>query len=176
MPRARDRARRRLFIGLLPDDEVRVAIAEHQRRWYWSAGCFPTRPERLHLTLHFLGEIDATREHPLRSTLAGEDIAPFELALRTPESWAGGIAVLRPDESVALQDVHTRLATRLSRVGIASMRGSFVPHVTLARGAVSAAPLEATRPVIWTVTDFALVWSRPGPPARYEALGRYGDT
>ena len=54
------------------------------------------------------------------------------------------------------------------------MRGSFTPHVTLARGAVNAAPPEATRALIWTVTDFALVWSRPGPPARYEVLDRYG--
>ena len=166
---------RRLFIGLLPDDEVRDVIAEHQRQWYWNAGSLPTRPERLHLTLHFLGEIDATREHALRSALAGEDVAPFELALRTPECWASGIAVLRPDESVALKDLHTRLTARLSHIGIAPMRGSFTPHVTLARGAVNAAPPEATRPVIWTVTDFALVWSRPGPPARYEVLDRYGD-
>ena len=165
---------RRLFIGLLPNDEVRDAIAEHQRRWYWNAGSLPTRPERLHLTLHFLGEIDATREHALRSALAGEDVAPFELALRTPECWAGGITVLRPDDNAMLQDLHARLAARLSRVGIAPMRGSFAPHVTLARGAVSAAPPEATRPMVWTITDFALVWSRPGPPARYEVLDWYG--
>ena len=124
-----------MFIGLLPNDDVRDAIAEHQRRWYWNAGSLPTRPERLHLTLHFLGEINATREHALRSALAGEDVAPFELALRTPECWAGGITVLRPDDNAMLQDLHARLAARLSRVGIAPMRGSFAPHVTLARGA-----------------------------------------
>ena len=167
---------RRLFIGLLPDDEVRDAIAEHQWQWYWNAGSLPTRPERLHLTLRFLGEIDATHEHALRNALAGEDVAPFELALRTPECWAGGIAVLRPDDNAMLHDLHARLAAPLSGVGIAPMRGSFAPHVTLARGAVSAAPPEATRPMVWTVTDFALVWSRPGPPARYEVLGRYGAT
>jgi RNA 2',3'-cyclic 3'-phosphodiesterase len=167
---------RRLFIGLLPADEVRGAIADHQRHWYWSGGSLPTRPERLHLTLHFLGEINATREHALRSALAGEDVAPFELLLQTPECWAGGIAVLRPDENTALDDLHARLTARLSHIGIAPMRGGFAPHVTLARGAVNAAPPEAMRPLIWTVTDFALVWSRPGPPARYEVLDRYGAT
>ena len=167
---------RRLFIGLMPDDEVRGAIAEHQRRWYWNAGSLPTRSGRLHLTLHFLGEIDATREHALRSALAGEDVAPFELTLRTPECWSGGIAVLRPDENAMLHDLRVRLAARLSQTGVASMRGSFVPHVTLARAAVNAAPPEGPRPIVWTVTDFALVWSRAGPPARYEVLGRYGAT
>ena len=167
---------RRLFIGLLPDGDVRDAIAGHQQRWYWSAGSLRTQPARLHLTLHFLGEIDATREQALRSALAGEDVAPFELVLRTPECWAGGIAVLRPDEHAVLHDLHARLAARLLQAGVAPMRGSFAPHLTLARGASNAAPPEGSPPIVWTVTDFALVWSRLAPPARYEVLDRYGST
>jgi len=164
---------RRLFIGLMPDAEVRDALTAHQQHWYWGAGA-PTRADRLHLTLHFLGEIDATREWALRNVLAGEDVAPFDLVLRTPECWSGGVAVLRPDDHPALNDLHARLAGRLLQAGIASHRADFTPHVTLARGATNAAPPEATAPVHWTVSDFALVWSRPGPPARYEVLDRYG--
>ena len=164
---------RRLFIGLMPDADVRDALIDHQLRWYWGLGA-PTRPERLHLTVHFLGEIDATREWVLRSALAGEEVAPFDLVLRTPECWSGGVAVLRPDEHPALHDLHARLAGRLLQAGIVSHRADFKPHVTLARGAPNAAPPEATPPVRWTVRDFALVWSRPGPPARYEVLDRYG--
>ncbi|MES1162213.1 MAG: 2'-5' RNA ligase family protein, partial [Rhizobacter sp.] len=97
---------RRLFIGLLPEAAVRDALVAHQRRWYWGDG-LPTRPERLHLTLHFLGEVDARREQALRDALAGEDVAPFELVLRTPDGWSGGVAVLRPDTHAALLDLHT---------------------------------------------------------------------
>jgi 2'-5' RNA ligase len=165
---------RRLFIGLLPTEAVRDAIVDHQARWYWGSG-LPTRPARLHLTLHFLGAIDATREQALRDTLAGEDVAPFDLVLRMPECWSGGIAVLRPNEHAALTDLHMRLARRLSHVGIAPLREDFTPHVTLARSAWNAAPPEAAPPVTWTVRDFALVWSQPGPPARYEVLDRYGS-
>ena len=164
---------RRLFIGLLPDADVRDALIAHQQRWYWSDGV-PTRADRLHLTVHFLGEIDATREWALRSALAGEEVAPFDLVLRTPECWSGGVAVLRPDDHPALNDLHARLAGRLLQAGIASYRTDFKPHVTLARGAISAAPPEAPPPVLWTIRDFALVWSRPSPPARYEVLDRYG--
>lgn len=167
-------ATRRLFIGLLPDDAVRAALVDHQTRWYWGTG-LPTRPARLHLTLHFLGEVDAAREQALRDALAGEEVAPFELVLRTPDCWAGGIAVLRPDESATLTDLHSRLAGRLPHAGMASHRLDFTPHVTLARAAPNAAPPEATPPVTWTVRDVALVWSQPGPPARYDVLGRYGD-
>ena len=164
---------RRLFIGLMPGADVRDELIEHQRRWYWGGGA-PTRPDRLHLTVHFLGEIDATREWALRNALAGEEVASFDLVLRTPECWSGGVAVLRPDDHPALNDLHARLASRLLQAGIASQRADFKPHVTLARGAPNAAPPEATPPVRWTVSDFALVWSRPGPPARYEVLDRYG--
>ena len=167
-------ATRRLFIGLLPDDDVRDAIADQQRHWARGAGGQPTQSARLHLTLHFLGEIDATREHALRAALAGEDVAPFELVLRTPERWPGGIAVLRPDEHAALHDLHARLAARLLQAGIAPMRGGFAPHVTMARGARNAEPPVGAPPIVWAVRDFALVWSRPGPTARYEVLDRYG--
>jgi len=166
---------RRLFIGLLPDGAVREALADHQRHWYWGTG-LPTRRERLHLTLHFLGELDAMREGALRDVLTGEDVAPFELVLRTPECWSGGIAVLRPDEHPALMDLHARLSGRLLRAGIASQRLAFTPHVTLARAAPNAAPPESMRPLTWTISEFALVWSQPGPPAHYEVLARYGGT
>ena len=165
---------RRLFIGLLPDDAARRALVDQQQRWHWGSGGVLTRPARLHLTLHFLGEVDATREHALRAALAAEDVAPFELVLRTPECWSGGIAVLRADAHAALIDLRARLAARLLQAGIAPMRDGFVPHLTMARGAVHAAPPEAVAPIVWTVRDFALVWSRAGPPARYEVLERYG--
>jgi 2'-5' RNA ligase len=164
-----------LFIGLMPSADVRDALIDHQLRWYWGPGA-PTRPERLHLTVHFLGEIDATREWALRNALAGEEVAPFDLVLRTPECWSGGVVVLRPDDHPALHDLHARLAGRLLQAGIVSHRIDFKPHVTLARGAPNAAPPEAAPPVLWTIRDFALVWSRPGPPAHYEVLDHYGAT
>lgn len=164
---------RRLFIGLMPDADVRDALIAHQERWFRGAGA-PTRADRLHMTIHFLGEIDATREWAVRSALAGEDVAPFDLVLRTPECWSGGVAVLRADDHPALNDLHARLSARLLHAGIASYRADFKPHVTLARGATNTAPPEAAPPVLWTIREFALVWSRPGPPARYEVLDRYG--
>jgi 2'-5' RNA ligase len=164
---------RRLFIGLMPVDAVRAALVEHQRHWHWGGGR-PTPPSRLHLTLHFLGEVDLIREQVLREALAGETVAPFDLILRTPQAWANGIAVLCPDEQRALRDLHAGLAARLVLSGLAPLRSPWVPHVTLARHAPAAAPPEAMAPVNWTVVDFALVWSRLGPPARYEMLDRYG--
>lgn len=166
-------ATRRLFIGLMPDARVRDALVDHQQRWHWSGGR-PTPADRLHLTLHFLGEVDPTHEGALRAALVGEAVAPFDLVLRTPECWAGGITVLRPDDHRALHALHARLAGRLLLAGIASPRADFKPHVTLARHAPKAAPPETAPPVVWPVTDFALVCSRKEIPTRYEVLERYG--
>jgi len=164
---------RRLFIGLMPDAAVRDALVEHQRRWHWSAASVPTRPERLHLTVHFLGELDGVRAQALRAALATEPLQPFELVLRTPQVWPGGIAVLRPDPQPALDALHARLAQCLREVGLPLRRDEWLPHVTLARGASDAMPPHETAPLRWAVNDFALVWSRAAPAACYEVLERY---
>jgi 2'-5' RNA ligase len=161
---------RRLFIGLWPDEAVRAALVDHQRRWHWGGGR-PMNAARLHLTLHFIGEIDVARESALRQALAGIDVARFELVLRTTERWSGGIAVLRPDAQPVLGDLHTLCAQRLLQAGIAPQTGAFTPHVTLARNAPHAASPEAFPPIAWTVSGCALIWSHD---ARYDIVDTYG--
>jgi 2'-5' RNA ligase len=165
---------RRLFIGLLPDPDTRSALVEHQRRWRWPRGSRPTRPSSLHLTLYFLGEVDVFHERALRDVLAAEQTAPFDLVLRTPQCWSGGIAVLRSDASAALDDLHERLAGRLVDADFIPPRGAWTPHVTLARDAQHCEPPHAAEPIVWPVVDFVLVWSRTTPPTGYEVLDRYG--
>ena len=164
---------RRLFLGLLPDDAVRDALVAHRRLWQWRGGR-PTAPERLHLTLHFLDLVDAAQERDLREMLAGEALAPFDLVLHTPELWAGRTAVLRPDPHPALAALHARLSRHVAAAGLAASRLSFKPHVTLARDAQGAAAPRAATPILWTVRDFALIWSRLDAPPRYELVARYG--
>ena len=165
---------RRLFIGLVPDAGTRAALVEHQRHWYWPRGSRPTRPASLHLTLYFLDEVDVVHERALRDALAAEQTAPFDLVLRTPQCWSGGIAVLRPDPNVVLDDLRERIAVRLVDADFMPPRGAWTPHVTLARDAYHSAPPEAAAPIVWPVIDFALVWSRRTPPIGHEVLERYG--
>lgn len=165
---------RRLFIGLLPDPNTRDALVEHQRRWRWPRGSRPTRPASLHLTLYFLGEVDVAHERALRDVLAAEQPVPFDLVLRTPQRWSGGIAVLRPDANAVLDDLHERIATRLIEADFVPPRGAWTPHVTLARDARLCEPPQAVAPIAWSVVDFVLVWSHLDGPVRYEVLERYG--
>ncbi len=165
---------RRLFIGLLPDPDTREALVEHQRHWRWPRGSRPTKPPSLHLTLYFLGEVDTIHERALCDVLAGERTAPFDLVLRTAQCWSGGIAVLRPDANAMLDDLHERVAARLIDADFVPPRGTWMPHITLARDAQHCEPPRAVATIVWPVVDFALVWSRTTPPTGYEVLERYG--
>jgi len=165
---------RRLFIGLIPCAQVRARLAALQRQWFWPPGSRPTRPERLHLTMHFLGDVDADREALLRAALADVDVEPLDLVLRTPECWSGGIAVVRPDADVALRALHARIAHAVAAGGLRPARErAWTPHVTLARDAHGAAPPEGPRPIRWRVPGFALVWSRLTPPLGYTTVEQY---
>ncbi|MBS0445262.1 MAG: RNA 2',3'-cyclic phosphodiesterase [Proteobacteria bacterium] len=162
---------RRLYIGLMPHAAVRAQIVEHRKHWFWPPGSRLTRPERLHMTLHFLGDaVDAEREAALRGALAQVSVEPFALVLSEPEAWRD-LAVLRAEPHPALRDLYVRVA---KHCGIRPERRPYTPHVTLARDAPGAAPPEAMRPIRWTVEKIALVWSRLTPPVGYTVLGRYG--
>jgi 2'-5' RNA ligase len=163
----------RLFIGLWPDPETRAALVRHQAAWRWPVGAHPTRPERLHLTLHFLGELPRERIAALVQALA-LPCEPFELALDQPELWSGVNAVVRPTTvPPALAALHGRLLRVLEALGQPSLRPRFEPHVTLARGARGALPPSAMVPLRWAVAGYALVESDLRPPACYRRLADY---
>jgi 2'-5' RNA ligase len=161
--------RHRLFIGLFPDPQARVAIARHRMRWAWPTGASLPQPQRLHLTLHFLGNVEQAVEDLLRDALRGVAVEPLVLVLRAPQVWSNGVAVLLPDENEGLRALHARIG---QAIGAAPGR-RFTPHVTLARQAAQAFPPEASPPIAWNVRRFQLVWSQLGPSSRYEVLGSY---
>ena len=160
--------RRRLFIGLFPDPPARVAIARHRMRWAWPAGASLPQPQRLHLTLYFLGNVEQAVEELLREALRGVAVEPLSLVLRAPQVWRNGVAVLLPDENEGLLALHARIGRA---IGTPDQR--FTPHVTLARKAAQAYPPEASPPIVWRVNAFSLVWSQLGGRPHYEVRGRY---
>lgn len=167
----------RLFVGLWPDAALRAAVAAHQQRWRWPAGLRPTRPERLHLTLHFLGEPPRDCVEPLQQLLAlrapGGPLG--RIRLDRALLWNSGTAVLLPsDPPPGLFALHARLGEALREVGLHAMpTASWQPHVTLARKAAGAEPPAWTEPLDWEPAGCVLVESDLRPPARYRVIGRY---
>lgn len=168
-----DATTQRLFLALWPDAATRDAITAWQARWEWPRHAAVVKAHRLHITLHFLGDVPSPAVPALRETLA----VPFEtftLGLGQPQLWGQGIAVVRPlSMPPELNALHERLAQALTRSGLAVESRPYKPHVTLARRAAGATPPAVPLQVRWDAAGgYALVRSMPGT-AQYETVARF---
>jgi RNA 2',3'-cyclic 3'-phosphodiesterase len=164
----------RLFLALWPPAEVAAALRAHSDAWTWSAGARRTAPERLHITLHFIGEVPAANAPPLQQALQ-VGWTGCELELDRSEVWPGGIAVLEasrvPPSLVAL---HAALGDRLRERGLPVESRRFRPHVTFARKAQGSRPPAGFAPLRWRVeAEYLLVQSLPGGRG-YVPIQRFG--
>src|SRR5262245_12243593 len=138
----------RLFVAIDLDDRARRAIADEQKRLQTAFGDSRSsikwvRPDHMHLTLVFLGEVPDARA-PAVVAAINEPVAQaaFDLAFAgiggfpahgAPHVlWVGAAA--GEAASVSLQH---ELADRLQRIGIAVEQRPFHPHLTLARWKMS---------------------------------------
>jgi 2'-5' RNA ligase len=134
----------RLFLALWPSPAMRQALHELQLRWRWPEGAAPVDPARLHITLHFLGQVPVARAAEFRDALS----VPFEphvIAWQDARAtvWSGGIAVLEFAPPPELQRLHEALAGALRSLDWPVEERSFRPHVTFARRAQGARPPPA---------------------------------
>jgi 2'-5' RNA ligase len=135
----------RLFLALELPEEVRSglrAAGEKMRRdhagWRW------VRPQSIHLTLRFLGEVepaesDLQTERWRRTAsacrggtfrVAGSGVFPPRGRPRV--LWAG---ILDPDPAEFLTDLASALEQEARRLGFKPEKRRFRPHLTLARAA-----------------------------------------
>lgn len=160
----------RLFLALWPDPAVRHALRGARDAWAWPRGATPVHADKLHLTLHFLGDVPNER---LSSLLDGCRVpfAPFRLDLGTPVLWPHGIAVLEPlAEPPELLALHARLAQALVGLGLQPEARAYRPHVTMARRAGGVAVPDIDPSITWDMASYALVESRDGA---YAVLREY---
>jgi RNA 2',3'-cyclic 3'-phosphodiesterase len=163
----------RLFIALWPDEPLRDALASWQQSWAWPARAARVPRERLHLTLHFLGDVPAEHLPRLVDGLTAR-FAPFELTLGHGEVWPNGVAVLRPENAPGpLLVLQAALRRELVALGVPVEARAYRPHVTLARRAQGAEPPACAPAVEWLAdSGYVLARSLPGG-AGYEVLHRF---
>lgn len=124
----------RLFVALPIDPEIRRRLAELGGT---IPGSRPVPEDQIHLTLRFIGEVDAALFHDVREQLHGLRAGPLQLTVRgtghfPPRGnprvvWAG----IEPAGQVII--LRNRVNTILSVCGIAPEQRKFHPHITLAR-------------------------------------------
>jgi RNA 2',3'-cyclic 3'-phosphodiesterase len=163
----------RLFIALWPGEALRRAITSWQQAWSWPPRAALVKPDRLHLTLHFLGDVPSNRLPRLVDGLKAR-VEPFTLALREGEVWPNGVALLRPDTiPPALVRLHAALRRELEEQELPVESRSYRAHVTLARRAHGAIPPQQGPNLRWPIdSGYVLVRSLPGG-AGYDVLARF---
>lgn len=168
---------RRLFFALYPDAALRPAIVAAAQNAALAAGVSGKRtdPERLHLTVYFLGEVDAAAEAFARQAADGIRVAPFELVLDRVGSFAHS-HVLWLGASVVpagLRELHDRLGDGLAGLGERANRKALKPHVTCYRHIDRPLPDTAIAPIRWPVREFCLVHSELGTEPRYHVVSQW---
>ena len=173
----------RLFVAIeLPDDVKHrmapLAVGLPDARW--------VAPERLHITLRFIGEVDEEVAEDINATLGNVHASPVEMSLigvgcfeskgRVRAVWTKVTA------GEPLQILQGRVESSLKRVGLEPEGRKFTPHVTLAR--LKGVPARIVAPYLehygdfrvgpFTAGYFTLFQSHMGHGgSHYEALARY---
>jgi len=127
----------RLFIAINFSNEIkkRLAAAQDLLKKQAMKGNF-TRPENLHLTLIFLGEITQDRLAAVKRSIDSIEGKAFELntkGLGRFRRGGGDIWWTGIDGSPMLTRIYTTLADSLSDAGFEIEKRAFKPHLTLAR-------------------------------------------
>ena len=133
----------RLFVGATLGDQVRAAGAsaagELQRRLDPRVRAVWVSPEKMHLTVRFIGHVDESGvARVLRALEAPLPVAPFEVVLGAagafPSSGAPRVAWIGLREGLSpLRAMHDECNRRLERIGVESEDRPFNAHLTLAR-------------------------------------------
>jgi 2'-5' RNA ligase len=159
----------RLFVALALPPAVADTLAtltEPLRGFAWVA------PERLHLTLRFLGDVPARQIDSLVAALSSVRVAPFQLPLEglgtfpprgAPQVLWAGVGAGHP----RLHQLRQQVDDSVLHCGIAADLRRFTPHITLARcGGTSPAAVRA-----WLHRHREWV----GPAFRVEAFRLYAS-
>lgn len=125
----------RLFVGIEVPPELRESFVELNDPL--GDGVRPTAAADLHLTVHFIGDVDDEAAVRLRESLGNVSASALELTLNGVGSFEGRskqkILWIGVDRTPALLELRSRIGDAIEAEGISLDTRSFNPHVTIAR-------------------------------------------
>jgi len=163
----------RLFFAVWPDASAAASLATLSGEVVQVCGGRPVPSGKMHLTLAFLGEVEAGRMAAAadcarlparRFRLDFDRIGSFR---RARVAWAGSSSPARE-----LLELQKQLAERLSACGFELEDREYTPHVTLARRIQKALPAAAIAAIAWRADALTLVRSEAGT-GRYTVVERW---
>ena len=145
----------RLFVAVWPPDYVLRVLAEMPRpavdglRW--------TKPERLHVTLRFLGQCD---EAPVAAALAAADLPPARVVLGPRVKRLGRGVLMVPAHG--LDELAAAVEAAIAGLDLPPADHHFTGHLTVARFKRKPPPgYRSTLEAAFTVKEVALVRTEP---------------
>ncbi len=171
-PPSKNPGKQRLFFALQPEGDVRAALAAEGGKAAQRCGGRILRPESLHFTLLFLGEVPTEKMREVYAWGDAVTCPPFDLTVDAHSSFRDGkVAWLGcRDPSPGLLRLEQQLGENASRGGF-QRADNFIPHLTVARDCryfPPAGPIE--NEIRWHVNQFALLRSDPLKGAGYTML------
>ena len=155
----------RLFFALQPPADLAEALAGEALTLSRRYGGRPARPETIHLTLAFLGEVAEERLPDVLAAGRAVQVPEFDLTIDRFALWPhnGVLWAGCAPPTDGLFHLVNDLREQLRAASIAFDGGSrFVPHVSLVRRVRAHGKMELPAPIgrCWTCADFALIRSR----------------
>lgn len=150
----------RLFFALRPDDETRQALtrltqAIDAKKLKW------VQAHNLHVTLVFLGSVDANTESLIKQAAADISAEPFTLTFDTLSHWSKPkilcLTCRQPVPEAAMM-LASKLEAAAATYGLHIDTKPYTPHITLARQA-RYLPDAKFAPIIWHAEAFCLMQS-----------------
>ena len=165
--------RLRVYFALWPDADIVASLQPWLCRAQACCGGRTMRDETLHMTLAFLGDIDAARVPALIAATNERAIVPGTLALtrygvfkKPGIVWAGPAE--QGDGRDGVARINEELWQWLQPLGFERAEAAFSPHVTLLRNAdTSVLPEAISTPISWAYTRYALILSEQDARGRH---------
>ena len=179
----------RIFIALDIPNDIRARMIEYlERARLLAPAARWARPEALHVTLKFIGEVSDTLVRNMKTALSTVKAAPFQIMFRDAGFFPGPksprVFWIGVQGEQALPQLAATVDTALAKIGIAREDKGYHPHLTLAR-AGPAGSLKQLLPLVsaeaaqrfgtMTAQEFWMYRSEPQRGgSRYTKLERFG--
>lgn len=171
----------RVFFAIWPDEVARTQLAglAEQLRGESLCGGRKTKAENIHLTLVFVGEVDASKLEEIRLAVDGikdSGARAFDFVVEKICYWKRNRIAYAAADGIPreLMDLVSALENALSTAGFVLEQRAYKPHITLMRDASCQALPELAEPIVWRVREWILVKSEQtsGGPV-YTPIGRW---
>ena len=171
----------RVFFAIWPDDMAQKQLAALAERLQAESFCGgrKIKPENIHVTLVFVGEVDSGKLAALcraADGIKGSGARAFDVVIEEIRYWKHNriayAAIRRIPQK--LMDLVDALQNALAAAGFSIERRAYEPHITLMRKASCQTLPELAEPIAWRAREWMLVKSeQTSDGSVYSPIGRW---